>query len=201
MICFDLDGTLLDTINDMGYSMNRVLERYNLKTNSKEDYISYIGNGVKKLVERSIHGKMEYFDRVYNEYQDEYKKNQTNKTTPFVDINTLIKLKEKHKLSVISNKADSDVKRIINYYFKDVFDYVAGNEENVLHKPNREPFDLMVDRLNLNEEVIYVGDSIVDYEFAKNCNIKFIGVSYGYGNLDNLDVLIIDDIKELLYEN
>lgn len=201
MICFDLDGTLLDTINDMGYSMNRVLERYNLKTNSKEDYISYIGNGVKKLVERSIHGKMEYFDRVYNEYQDEYKKNQTNKTTPFVDINTLIKLKEKHKLSVISNKADSDVKRIINFYFKDVFDYVAGNEENVLHKPNREPFDLMVDRLNLNEEVIYVGDSIVDYEFAKNCNIKFIGVSYGYGNLDNLDVLIIDDIKELLYEN
>ena len=201
MICFDLDGTLLDTINDMGYSMNRVLERYNLKTNSKEDYISYIGNGVKKLVERSIHGKMEYFDRVYNEYQDEYKKNQTNKTTPFVDINTLIKLKEKHKLSVISNKADSDVKRIINFYFKDIFDYVAGNEENVLHKPNREPFDLMFDRLNLNEEVIYVGDSIVDYEFAKNCNIKFIGVSYGYGNLDNLDVLIIDDIKELLYEN
>lgn len=201
MICFDLDGTLLDTINDMGYSMNRVLERYNLKTNSKEDYISYIGNGVKKLVERSIHGKMEYFDRVYNEYQDEYKKNQTNKTTPFVDINTLIKLKEKHKLSVISNKADSDVKRIINFYFKDIFDYVAGNEENVLHKPNRQPFDLMVDRLNLNEEVIYVGDSIVDYEFAKNCNIKFIGVSYGYGNLDNLDVLIIDDIKELLYEN
>lgn len=201
MICFDLDGTLLDTINDMGFAMNKVLERYNLKTNSKEDYISYIGNGVKKLVERSIHGKMEYFDRVYNEYQEEYKKNQTNKTTSFVDIDTLIKLKERHKLSVISNKADSDVKRIINFYFKDVFDYVAGNEENVLHKPNREPFDLMVERLNLNEEVIYVGDSIVDYEFAKNCNIRFIGVSYGYGNLDNLDVLIIDDIKELLYEN
>lgn len=201
MICFDLDGTLLDTINDMGFAMNKVLERYNLKTNSKEDYISYIGNGVKKLVERSIHGKMEYFDRVYNEYQEEYKKNQTNKTTSFVDINTLIKLKEKHKLSVISNKADSDVKRIINFYFKDIFDYVAGNEENVLHKPNREPFDLMVERLNLNEEVIYVGDSIVDYEFAKNCNIKFIGVSYGYGKLNDLDILIIDDIKELLYEN
>lgn len=201
MICFDLDGTLLDTINDMGYSMNKVLEKYNLKTNSKEDYISYIGNGVKKLVERSIHGKMEYFDRVYNEYQEEYKKNQTNKTTSFVDIDTLIKLKEKHKLSVISNKADSDVKNIINFYFKDIFDYVAGNEENVLHKPNRAPFDLMLERLNLNEEVIYVGDSLVDYEFAKNCNIKFIGVSYGYGKLNDLDILIIDDIKELLYEN
>lgn len=201
MICFDLDGTLLDTINDMGYSMNKVLEKYNLKTNSKEDYISYIGNGVKKLVERSIHGKMEYFDRVYNEYQEEYKKNQTNKTTSFVDIDTLIKLKEKHKLSVISNKADSDVKNIVNFYFKDIFDYVAGNEENVLHKPNRAPFDLMVERLNLNEEVIYVGDSLVDYEFAKNCNIKFIGVSYGYGKLNDLDILIIDDIKELLYEN
>lgn len=201
MICFDLDGTLLDTINDMGYSMNKVLEKYNLKTNSKEDYISYIGNGVKKLVERSIHGKMEYFDRVYNEYQEEYKKNQTNKTTSFVDIDTLIKLKEKHKLSVISNKADSDVKNIVNFYFKDIFDYVAGNEENILHKPNRAPFDLMVERLNLNEEVIYVGDSLVDFEFAKNCNIKFIGVSYGYGKLNDLDILIIDDIKELLYEN
>lgn len=182
----------------MAESMNKVLIKHGLKVNTKSDYVSFIGNGAYMLALRSVRENIDLVDLVYNDYVNEYKQNQTNKTNPFVSIETLMKLKKRHKLSVISNKPTEDVRRLVNYYFKDVFDYVAGNEENVLHKPNRAPFDLMVERLNLNEEVIYVGDSMVDYEFAKNCNIRFIGVSYGYGNLDTLNTVIIDDIKELL---
>lgn len=197
MICFDLDGTLLDTIKDMAYSMNNVLKKHGYETNSVSDYISFIGNGAKKLVERSLHNKLDEFDLIYNEYINEYKKNQTNLTTPLVKIDDLLKLKENHKLSIISNKPDSDVKRIVDYYFKGIFDYVSGNKENVLHKPNRALYDEMVNELGLDEEVIYIGDSMIDFEFAKNCNMKFIGVTYGYGNFDE-NIKTVSSIKEIL---
>ena len=208
MICFDLDGTIIDTLHSIAYSCNLALENHGYKTYPDKEYINFIGNGMTELVLRAMHikEKNEDFEAVRKEYQDNYTKYQISEAKPFLNMfSTILELKRKgYLVSCISNKPDLDVKNMVEHFFPKMFDYIAGFRDDVIPKPNRLHIDMMRDQFGLSEdEVMYVGDSHVDYEFALNANVKLILALYGY---DKREVLLgyknvygyIESPKELL---
>lgn len=207
MICFDLDGTLCDTIYDIADSVNLAIEKYGFKNNSYDDYRKYVGDGLKELLLRSMHirAENECFYDVRSEYIKNYTKLRTNKTKPFDGMLEVLKeLKDKgYLLSVITNKLDDDSNAIINKLFPNIFDYASGEVDGVAKKPLRDKLDIMREKYNLkSEEVIYVGDSHVDAIFAENADVKYFLFEYGYENKDRLHsykpIAFLNSAKELL---
>lgn len=211
-IVFDLDGTLLYTLEDINDAINFALYSFNQRPNSLDETKSYVGDGAKELVLRSMYHKYDIrmflkntlFDQIYETYMDKYLELRMNKTRPYDGIVELLNsLKEKgYKLGVLSNKPDRDTKDMINHYFPDTFDVVLGARENVALKPDAKPLLDIIDMLGSNkEDTIYVGDSLVDIYTCKNANVKCISASYGYCSKDILSLrndIIVDKPLDIL---
>lgn len=185
VIVFDLDGTLVDTIFDIGNCMNKALAHFGYNTHPLEKYSEFIGEGVIVMTKRAIGESVddEIVQKVVDYYNEVYKDNCTNLSTPFPKmietLDTLIE--EGYKLAVISNKPDRDTKNIVNYYFNDRFFYVAGSKKEVARKPNPEAMNLFMAEYGLKiDDIIYVGDSRYDAEFSINCGCKYYLYEYGY---------------------
>lgn len=190
---FDLDGTLLNTIDDIGDAIKKAFLNFNHKTSfSSEDVKSFIGSGAKTLITRAMkkaHIKEDEFDDLYEEYCRIYNSNRTNKTKPFENmLDTLKLLKEKNiYLGVLSNKPDVDTKACIAYYFPHIFDVVIGQREGYLIKPDPNGIFEILNRVHaLKEDAIYIGDMKQDILTAEKANIKFCACLYGYGNKEDL---------------
>lgn len=209
VVIFDLDGTLLDTIYDIADAMNEALVFYGYAPSSPKEYIDYIGSGVNQLTLRAMHQEIinNDFENIKARYIENYKKNQLNKTKPFDNmVETLIELKKRgNKLACISNKPDSDVKKMIAYYFDGLFDYVLGFKTEKEKKPNPITLEYAKDYFKVSkDEMVYVGDSRYDYQYANNFNIKLIMCRYGYEKKEVLDsykgLIFIDKPEDLLKE-
>jgi len=210
-IIFDLDGTLLYTLEDINDAINFALSSFNIRKNSLDETKTYVGNGAKDLVLRSIYHRYDtrlflknaFFDEVYKKYQEKYSKIRMNKTRPYDGIVELLNdlANKGYLLAVLSNKPDKDCKEIINKYFPNIFNLVVGQREGIPLKPNPYVLEEIMNKLDITkEDIIYVGDSLVDIEFSKNANIKCVSVSYGYCLKDILKLkndLICDNVKEL----
>lgn len=190
---FDLDGTLLDTIDDIGDAMNYALQKNGFSIHNIEDYKYFVGNGVDVLVERAIskfHYTADQKLQVKIDYITKYEIIQNNKTKPYTGIEDLIeKLKSlKFKLAVLSNKPHQDTLRVIDNYFKlETFDIVLGQRKGVETKPNPAGVFEILNDLRLNsEEVVYIGDTNVDMQTAKAANIRSIGVTWGFRSEEEL---------------
>lgn len=191
-VIFDLDGTLLNTIDDLGDSVNYVLKKHNYPTFSIEEYKYKVGNGMRKLIERSLPENKrndETIEQVLAEFMAYYGEHKMDKTAPYDNIEQLLKtLKQKGvKTAVVTNKAHISAKPLMDEVFPDLFDAVIGQKEGVPTKPDPTSVFAVLKELGVSaDECLYLGDSGVDMQTAKNAGIFGIGVLWGFRKADEL---------------
>lgn len=184
-VIFDLDGTILDTLGDLTASTNYALAKNNLPQRSLEEVRSFVGNGIRLLIERSVPSNIEksFVDSCFEDFKEHYKNNSAVLTKPYSGIPTLVKALRNMgiKTAVVSNKADFAVQVLVEKYFPSLFDYYVGEKEGVRRKPYPDSVFCALDYLCVSaEQCVYVGDSDVDIETARNSNIKCIAVTWGF---------------------
>ncbi len=206
-IIFDLDGTLLNTLEDLKDSTNFALSYYNYPTKTLEEVRNFVGNGVEKLIERAIPNGADNpnFYACVERLKDHYSKNMYNKTKPYVGIiDMLDELNRRNvKVAVVSNKFDKAAKELCKKYFNGKINIVIGESASIKKKPSPESVLEVIKQLDAKkEETLYVGDSEVDIETAKNSNLTCISVTWGFRNREFLvnsgAKYIIDSPLELL---
>lgn len=204
LVIFDLDGTLLNTIEDICDSINIALKESNLELVTIEECKYMVGNGAKILVERAIREKTQFFDKVFSSYMFNYERLQKNKTRPYEKImEVLDRLKELNiKSAILSNKPHEDTLRVVDYYFGlSKFDLVIGKKPNNRPKPEIDGAIEILNTLNMkSEDVLYVGDTSVDITTAIRSNFTSVGVTWGFRKESELTQAnyIIHDPLDLL---
>lgn len=190
-VIFDLDGTLLDTLDDLKDAVNYVMRKHHFPEHSLENIRKAVGNGIRKLMERSVPEgtKEDVLEAAFLDFRVYYKANCKNKTKPYDGMIELVeKLRaEGYKLAVVSNKNDEAVREIIPYYFGELFDISVGAKEGVAKKPAPDTVLYTLGNLGVKrEKTIYVGDSQVDVETAKNAGLEGIFVTWGFRSKEEL---------------
>lgn len=189
LVIFDLDGTLLNTIEDIAVSLNKALKNYNLPTHSLDTVLRMVGNGVDLLIQRAVKPYDDYFLDVKKFYLEDYNRNCDIKTKPYKGIKELLqKLKDEGiKIAVLSNKPHIDTVTVINKYFNNTFDYVIGKKDNNRIKPYSDGVNEVMKYFNIkNNNAMFIGDSEVDVETGKNAKMRTIAVTWGFREKDKL---------------
>lgn len=186
-LIFDLDGTLLDTLEDLANACNYALKTCGFKVHNVKDYTRFVGNGRYKLIERIVPDEYKkdkkVIDKVLGLFDEYYEKHMIDMTKPYNGIMEMIKdLKEKKiKIAVVSNKPHEFAVDIVRRYFGDAFEITYGQRPNHPTKPDPKTVYEVIELLNVEKnECIYVGDSNVDVNTAKNAGVKSVGVSWGF---------------------
>ncbi|MDO9630153.1 MAG: HAD family hydrolase [Acholeplasmataceae bacterium] len=184
-IIFDMDGTILNTLEDIKISVNHALKIKNLPEKTDEDIRFAVGNGAFKLIERVTPKSytLDEIKEVFQIYQAHYDQNSSNHTGPYPGILELLKAlkKQKIKLAVCSNKFEHIVEELNVKMFLNLFDASVGEVKGIPIKPAPDMVYKALDILGLTkEEVLYVGDSEVDMDTASNALVKSVGVTWGY---------------------
>ena len=185
LIIFDLDGTLINTIDDLGQACNYALAACGYPIHPIEDYPRLVGNGINRLIERALpeaHRNEETVLRLRKYFVPYYDEHNCELTCPYDGIIELLQtLKEEgHKLAVASNKYQAATEKIVAHFFPGVFDVVLGERENVARKPDPQIVWDIVGSLEDASEMLYVGDSLVDAETAKAAKIPFVACTWGF---------------------
>ena len=191
-VIFDMDGTLLNTLEDITDSVNVILGRYDLPLRTIDEIRHMVGNGALYLMERAVTGGKEHpeFDRILEEYQQYYEEHCNIKTGPYKHIPELLKeLKEKgYKMAIVSNKPMGAVKELTKIYFGDYVDVAIGVADGLRRKPYPDECLAAMEELGSSkEETIYVGDSEVDHKTAMNSGLKCISCLWGFRTRRELD--------------
>ena len=191
-IIFDLDGTLLNTLEDLKLSTNYALKTFNYPERTLDEVRNFVGNGVSKLIERAIpHGKANPdFEACLKCFKEHYANTLQAHTVPYDGIiEMLTKLKNNGwKIAVVSNKFDIAVKDLCKRYFNDLIHIAIGESEQT--KPKPAPDGVFKAILELNSTVanaVYSGDSDVDVQTAHNAGLKCIGVTWGFRDINILN--------------
>ena len=192
-VLFDLDGTLLDTLEDLGASVNRVLARAGLPVHPIDAYRYFVGEGAGMLVERSLPPERRQpaeVERFLAEYRAEYERSWAQTTRPYDGIPELLHaLAERGlKLAVLSNKPDADTKNVISHFFPDVpFSVVRGQVEGVPVKPDKAGALLVAEQLSIAPaDFLYLGDTKVDMTCACSAGMNPVGVLWGFRTAQEL---------------
>lgn len=190
-VIFDLDGTLLNTLEDLGDSVNFALKSFGYPTRTYEEIRIFVGNGVKDLVTKAVPDGTdeETTLKCLQTFKDHYKTNMQNKTAPYDGIIDLLEeLNSKDvKLAIVSNKYDFGVKNLNKYYFKDLIPVAIGEREGVRRKPAPDTVLTAMKELNAQKEsTLYVGDSGSDMITAQNAGVKGVGVTWGFRDAKSL---------------
>lgn len=187
IVIFDLDGTLLNTLDDLSDSTNYALSKFGYPTRTIEEVRQFVGNGVAKLIERAIpDGKNNSnFEKCLSIFKENYAQNMYNKTAPYNGIiEMLSNLKSKGiKIAVVSNKFDLAVKELCKKYFEGFIDFAAGENEalGIKKKPAPDTVLSVLRKFSFSpEDAVYVGDSDVDIMTAKNSKMRCISVTWGF---------------------
>ena len=187
LVIFDLDGTLLNTIEDLGQAVNYALQKNDYATHSMAVYPFIVGNGVRNLVRRSLpeeFRKDDIVDNVLKDFKSFYDEHLTDKTKPYMGIVELLEdLRALGvKVAVASNKYDSAVKRIIAHFFPNIeFVAVEGHVEGRNVKPDPSVvFSVLATAKVTKADTLYVGDSGVDMETARRACVDSVGVTWGF---------------------
>ena len=192
-VIFDLDGTLLNTLEDLTDSTNFALSKFNFPQKTIDQVRRYVGNGVQRLIERAIPGGSSNpnFEKCLNLFKEHYKENMFNKTAPYDGIIPMLKKLKSHKIrtAVVSNKFDDAVKGLCKKYFDGLIDFCAGENElqGIRKKPAPDTVLKVLKEFGIkSDDAIYIGDSEVDVQTAKNANIECISVLWGFKNKEFL---------------
>ncbi len=205
-IVFDLDGTLLDTLEDLTNSVNHALSQLGYPTRRLDEVRFMVGNGVRTLMERAVPTGIsaEDFEKCFALFKEYYDVHCNDCTRPYAGISELLHaLKERgYRLAIVSNKIDHAVKALQQLYFQDV-PVAIGEKEGLRRKPSPDMVHAALRELQVStEEAVYVGDSDVDIQTAANSGLDCISVSWGFRDTAFLQgygaTTIIDRPKELL---
>lgn len=182
---FDLDGTLLDTLEDLADSTNYVMHSFDYPERTLAEVRSFVGNGIRKLLERSAPKgtSPEEIDRMFAQFKEHYGAHCADKTKPYDGIMDLLsRLQEQGiKLAVVSNKADYAVKALCEQYFPGVFDEAVGERVGIARKPAPDTVNEVLKNLQIDKsQAVYIGDSEVDVQTARNAEMDCIAVDWGF---------------------
>ena len=189
-VIFDLDGTLLNTLDDLYISVNYALEHFNYPLRTKEEVKSFIGNGIRDLMTRSCPEKIENFEEVLAFFKEHYSIHSQDNTRPYDDIMELLEtLNEKGiTCAIVSNKFDGAVQELKEKYFKGLITVAVGESPLVKKKPAPDSVLKVMELLNVNkDEVVFVGDADTDIETSKNASIKCVSVLWGFRSKEFLE--------------
>lgn len=193
LVVFDLDGTLVDSISDLGNAVNIALKEYNLPLHPMSDYYGFVGNGMEDLVRKSMGeqgGNDELYIKVREVFDEYYCAHSNDNTVPYESMAELLKLlaDQNIKTAVITNKANRFVEPIIRKCFPEHdFTLYYGQRQGVERKPHPQSFELLIKELDVQkEDCLYVGDSEVDVKFAQNVGVDFVAVTWGYRSVTEL---------------
>lgn len=185
LIIFDMDGTILNTLEDLADSTNTALTAHGFPQRTVEEVRHFVGNGIRKLIERAVPAGTppEVTERVLADFQAHYAAHCADKTKPYDGVTELLAaLKEKGYLTaVVSNKADFAVQSLCETYFAGLFDFAVGEREGIRRKPCPDSVFAALSHFRAApEDAVYIGDSEVDLETAKCAGIDEISVEWGF---------------------
>ena len=203
VLIFDLDGTLLNTIDDLGYACNHALQLAGYPVHPIEAYPAMVGNGISNLIRRALPEAVrteETILRVREFFVPYYDEHNCDFTRPYAGIPELLAtLKAQgHLLAVASNKYQAATEKIVNHFYPGIFDVIFGEREGVNRKPDPQIVYDILNTLNspygeadrstvgrkepstLNSQLIYLGDSLVDRDTARNAGLPFVACSWGF---------------------
>ena len=179
-ILFDLDGTLLNTLEDLKDAVNYVLRKYGCPERTLEEVRTFVGTGAKNLIRKALPGKENDppLEQVLADYQVYYNAHAQVKTCPYAGVlDALAALREKYPVAIVSNKPDVPVKALCRDYFGDV--YALGEVEGTPRKPAPDMLYKAMADIGV-DSCVYVGDSEVDVTTAGNANVKCLSVTWGF---------------------
>lgn len=202
LVIFDMDGTILNTLQDLADSCNYILQQYQMPLRTVEEIRFFVGNGIPKLIQRAFPKNTDekLLQNALKDYIEYYEKNACVKTCPYEGIVDLLQtLKQKgFLLAVNTNKVNEAANILCNKFFPDIFDFVLGSSKDLPTKPNPEGVFRIIrnieetalknnpEKINLNN-VFFVGDSDVDIQTGRNAGVgTVIGVDWGFRGTDFL---------------
>lgn len=208
-VIFDLDGTLVDTIDDLGLACDHLLRQKGITPGwTKEDYKNFVGNGAKLLVERAFSGKLSEYelDCQYALFKKIYGEIMFDNAYVYAGMAEVVHSIKKAgiKLAVCTNKPNAAAEKIADHFFgKDTFSMVRGAIDGVPKKPDPAIAKEIINKLAVEaSDCIWVGDSAVDIETAENFGCECIAVTWGFRSRESLSErdpdYLIDDPKDIL---
>lgn len=208
VVVFDLDGTLLYTLEDLMDAVNYALNRYGYPIRTLTEIRSFVGNGVRRLMERALPDGAANpdFENILSAFREYYTAHCEDKTHVYQGILPLMQqLKSAGcRMAIVSNKLDSAVKELSQNYFKDYVQATIGEKEGVQRKPAPDMVENVLAGLSCSKkDAVYVGDSDVDIQTAANAGLDCISVSWGFRDADFLrkcGASVIVDTPQQIYD-
>lgn len=209
-IVFDLDGTLLNTLEDLRDSVNYALERQGFPLRNLNEIRSFVGNGIRLLMERAVPENIdaETFEICFKDFCDYYKIHMEDKTAPYDGINDMLTNIKKagFKTAIVTNKADFAAQDLCKRMFGENIDFVVGSSDDRPNKPAPDGVFYALEKLDSKiENTVFVGDADTDILTAKNANLPSIGVLWGFRDREVIEeagaeyiVESVNDLEKLL---
>lgn len=207
LMIFDLDGTLLDTLEDLANASNYALKSFDFEEHEVLKYKTFVGDGVYKLIERIVpesHRGEEMLIKVKEVFQNYYDEHNRDCTKPYEGIIEVLKhLRERGiHTAVVSNKPHQFTTKLVEELFGDSIEVAYGQRDGIATKPDPSTVLEVIERFGVTkEECIYIGDTNVDIFTGKNAGVKTIGVLWGFRTKEELTEAgadyIIEKVKDL----
>ncbi len=204
LVIFDLDGTLVNTLEDLADSVNKALEFYGFDTHCTEEYRYFVGDGTLMLIERALpedSRDVKTIETVHNMFSDIYSKNYLVKSKAYIGVSDVFYMLKSRgvKLAVATNKPHKFAKEIIDILFGEVaFDCVVGKKDSTPKKPDPTIIYNILNELSEEKnDAIMIGDSNVDIFTGKNAEITTVGCLWGFRDLDELSNAGADYIAKI----
>lgn len=204
---FDLDGTLLSTLDDLVASTNYALRWAGMPERTVEEVRMFVGNGVKLLMERAIPNGINNpkFEETYGKFREHYMEHNLDTTCPYEGIPELLcELKRRgKKLAIVSNKFYAATQELAKHFFPDTIEVAIGERDSIRKKPAPDTVLEALKQLGASKDnAVYIGDSDVDIMTAKNCDLPCISVLWGFRDKDYLikhgGTIFVDKPSEIL---
>lgn len=188
---FDLDGTLLNTLNDLAASTNHALLTNGMAERSIDEVRQFVGNGVRLLIERAVEPGTDKatIDRVFADFKTHYMHHSLDTTRPYDGIMDMLhELRHRGiRIAVVSNKLYAATRELCHHFFADTVEVAIGEKEGIRRKPSPDTVIEAMLELGVDKaDAVYVGDSDVDIATAKNCGMPCISVLWGFRDKDFL---------------
>ena len=190
-VIFDLDGTLLYTLEDLYRSVNKALEHFNYPTRTLNEVRRFVGNGIRNLMMQACPENIPDFEECLAYFKEYYSLHSQDNTVPYEGIYELLQeLKTRNiPCAVVSNKFEAATKELVEKHFKGFFETVVGEGAGIPKKPDPAGFFEVMKRFNITDknEIVLIGDAETDIATAKNAGIKCITVTWGFRDRDFLE--------------
>lgn len=205
---FDLDGTLLDSLTDLAASCNYALRMNNMPERTIDEVRMFVGNGVRKLMERAISkgDNNELFEKTYSDFRKHYLIHNLDHTSPYKGVLKMLQALKNNgcNIAVVSNKFYAATQELVSHFFGEYVSVAIGERENIKKKPSPDTVFEALRQLNVDKDnAVYIGDSDVDVMTAKNSGIPCISVLWGFRNkkflIDHGANVFVEKPSEILF--